>query len=179
MPSRELSSKRVLLIGAETDLGHAIAAALADAGARLALVGASSDADTAFGVQRLARKLSAEVSQAIDATNEMAVRVMVRQVAKVLGSFEAVIFCADRADETRIALDLAHRYAAKELQRDKRRLFIGLVPASLMNQVNDILVSGPPPGVKTDFGFIGINRDLESVDALRYEVVHEVAAIPS
>ena len=175
----DLSGKRVLLLGAETELGCAIASTLADASARLALIGASNDAETAFAVQRLARKLNAEVSQAIDATNDMAVRVMVRQVAKVLGSFEAVVFCADMGDETGGMLNLTHKYAGKELRRDKRRIFIAIVPYSLMKGVNEILLSGPPPGVKTDFGFIGINRDLESVDALRYEVVREVAAIPS
>ena len=91
----DLASKRVLLLGAETGLGRDSAAALSDAGARLALIGASNDAETAFTVQRLARKLKAEVSQAIDATNDMAVRVMVRQVAKALGGLDAVVLDTD------------------------------------------------------------------------------------
>jgi hypothetical protein len=89
--SVDLSGKRVLLLGAETELGRAIAAALAEAGARLGLVGAANDAEAAFEVKRLARKVGAEVSQAIDATNEMAVRVMVRQASKALGGLDAAV----------------------------------------------------------------------------------------
>jgi hypothetical protein len=88
----DLSSKRLLLIGVETELGAEIARALAEAGASLALIAASNDPQTAFAVQRLARKLGAPVSQAIDATNEMAVRVMVRQVSKELRGLHAVVF---------------------------------------------------------------------------------------
>jgi hypothetical protein len=88
----DLTGKRVLLVGAETDLGAEIARALADASASLALIAASNDPQTAFAVQRLARKLGAPVSQAIDATNEMAVRVMVRQVSKELGGLQAIVY---------------------------------------------------------------------------------------
>jgi NAD(P)-dependent dehydrogenase (short-subunit alcohol dehydrogenase family) len=110
-----LSGKRVLLLGAETDLGRAIAAALVEAGVRLALVGATNDADTAFAVQRLARKLNAEVSQAIDATNEMGVRVMVRQVSKALGGLDGVVCILD-PDKSAV-LDLTQRQAQREFAR--------------------------------------------------------------
>jgi 3-oxoacyl-[acyl-carrier protein] reductase len=110
----DLKGKRVLLLGAETDLGRAVAAALAEMGARVALVGASNDAETAFAVQRLARKVGAEVSQAIDATNEMAVRVMVRQVSKALGGLDAAV-CAVPENET--AADLFARFAEREFAR--------------------------------------------------------------
>ncbi len=113
----DLSSKRVLLIGAESERGRVIAAALAEAGARLALVGSTNDPETAFAVQRLARKLQAQASQAIDATNEMAVRVMVRQVSKVLGGLDAVVFAADLGDATPLAVDLARRFADREFAR--------------------------------------------------------------
>ncbi len=112
----KLGGKRVLLMGAETELGGALAAALAEAGASLALVAATSDAQAAFAVQRLARRLSA-VAQAIDASNEMAVRVMVRQVAKQLGGLDAVVFCVDRSRPFEGALALAVRFAGKELAR--------------------------------------------------------------
>jgi NAD(P)-dependent dehydrogenase (short-subunit alcohol dehydrogenase family) len=114
VPTPDLTGKRVLLLGAETDLGAEIARALADAGASLALIAASNDPQTAFAVQRLARKLGAPVSQAIDATNEMAVRVMVRQVSKELGGLDSVVFCGP--DDVQVR-GLAFRFGQKELGR--------------------------------------------------------------
>jgi NAD(P)-dependent dehydrogenase (short-subunit alcohol dehydrogenase family) len=87
----DLSGKRVLLLRVESEVGGAIAEALAEAGARLGLVAASNDSESAFAVQRLARRLGADVSQAIDATNETATRVMARQMSKALGGLDAVI----------------------------------------------------------------------------------------
>ena len=107
---------RALVLGAETPAGRAIAAALAAAGAQLALVAATGDAETAFAVQRLARRLGA-LSQAIDATNEMAVRVMTRQVAKALGGLNALFFCADLGAGTAASLALACRFATREMAR--------------------------------------------------------------
>ena len=60
MPS--LQDKRVLILGAETDLGRASADALNVAGARLALVSSKADAESAFAVQRLARRLGRVVA---------------------------------------------------------------------------------------------------------------------
>jgi len=95
-----LSGKRVLVLGAETEIGRAVVTAVAEAGASVAAVAATSDAEVAFVVQRLARRLSSGrrkvIAQAIDATNEAAVRVMVRQVSKELGGLNAVVFCGDR-----------------------------------------------------------------------------------
>jgi len=93
----DLTGKRVLILGAETDVGRAVATAVSEAGASVAAVAATSDAEAAFAVQRLARRLSSGerkvIAQAIDATNEAAVRVMVRQVSKELGGLDAVVFC--------------------------------------------------------------------------------------
>jgi NAD(P)-dependent dehydrogenase (short-subunit alcohol dehydrogenase family) len=89
-----VTPKRVLLLGAETKLGAETARALAEAGHILALVAATPDPEAAFAVQRLARKFVA-ISQAIDAENEMAVRVMVRQVAKQMGGLDAAVLCTD------------------------------------------------------------------------------------
>lgn len=114
VPTPDLSGKRVLLVGAETDLGAEIARALAEAGAALALIAASNDPQAAFAVQRLARKLNAPVSQAIDATNEMAVRVMVRQVSRDLRGLDAVVFCGP--DDARMRT-LALQFGQKELGR--------------------------------------------------------------
>jgi NAD(P)-dependent dehydrogenase (short-subunit alcohol dehydrogenase family) len=108
----QLDDRRVLLLGAETDLGVTAATALANAGARLALVSGSRDAEAAFGVQRLARRLNA-TSQAIDATNEAAVRVMVRQVSKEMGGVEAAVSCVSDAT----ARELFERHARREMKR--------------------------------------------------------------
>lgn len=89
-----MTAKRILVVGAETEVGRAAAEALAGADARLALVSATTDADAAFAVQRLARKLGAS-SQAIDGTNEAAVRVMMRQVAKEMDGIDAVVSCVE------------------------------------------------------------------------------------
>ena len=114
MTTADLSGKRVLLIGVETELGAEIAQALTEAGASRALVATKNDPETAFGVQRLARKLRAPVSQAIDATNELAVRIMVRQVSKELGGLDAVVFCGP--DEARMRT-LSLQLGQKELGR--------------------------------------------------------------
>lgn len=123
----------MLVVGAESELGAAIAAGLAEAGADLALVSAKGDATAAYGVQRLARKLGAPgrrvLHQAIDAANEMAVRVMVRQVGKDLGGLDAAVFCADLADETSEALSFALRYAVREMARGGRGVFVVAAPA--------------------------------------------------
>jgi NAD(P)-dependent dehydrogenase (short-subunit alcohol dehydrogenase family) len=107
-----LEDRNVLLLGAETDLGRDVATALASAGARLALVSGSRDAEDAFAVQRLARRLGA-TSQAIDAANEAAVRVMVRQVSKEIGGLDAAVSCV--AEGT--ARELFERHARREMKR--------------------------------------------------------------
>lgn len=114
-----MTPKRVLILGADTDAGRAAATALAAAGARLTLVSATTDAATAFEVQRLARKLGA-TSQAIDATNEAAVRVMFRQVAKEMGGIDATVVCLD--DDAAVAT--IERLAAREMVRSGGGAFI-------------------------------------------------------
>ena len=120
----------MLVLGAEMELGREIASTLAGAGARVAVVASSAAPDAAFAVQRLARRLSTPgrpvVAQAIDATNEMAVRVMVRQVSKQMGGLEAVVFCADRARPFEQALALALRFGAKELARAGGGCFVAV-----------------------------------------------------
>jgi len=110
-----LTGKRVLLLGAETDLGAEVASALAEAGATLALVSSTDAGDAAFAVKRLARKLGA-FSQAIDASNEMAVRVMVRQVAKELGSLDATVICTDS--------EHIERFATREMEKGGGGVFV-------------------------------------------------------
>src|SRR3989337_3043940 len=127
---------RALILGAETPAGRALATALVAADARLALVAAGVDAGAAFEVQRLARRLGA-LSQAIDATNEMAVRVMTRQVAKALGGLDALFFCADLGPKTEASLALAGRFAAREMAPDRGRggVIVVALPASSVADV--------------------------------------------
>jgi NAD(P)-dependent dehydrogenase (short-subunit alcohol dehydrogenase family) len=117
----DLTGKRVLILGAETEIGRAVTTAVAEADASVAAVAATSDAEGAFAVQRLARRLSSGerkvIAQAIDATNEAAVRVMVRQVSKELGGMDAAVFCADVGDATFDAMRLVRRSAGRELKR--------------------------------------------------------------
>jgi NAD(P)-dependent dehydrogenase (short-subunit alcohol dehydrogenase family) len=128
----DLAGKRVLVVGADSETGRAIAAGLAEAGANLALVAAKGDATAAYGVQRLSRQLGAPghrvVHQAIDAANEMAVRVMVRQMGKELRGLDAAVFCADLADETSEALSFALRYAVREMAHGGRGVFVVAAP---------------------------------------------------
>jgi hypothetical protein len=117
--SVNLAAKRVLILGAETEVGGAVTTAVAEAGASVAAVAATSDSEAAFVVQRLARRLSSDerkaIAQAIDATNEAAVRVMVRQVSKELGGLDAVVHCADPAPSQ--SRELMLRYGGRELDR--------------------------------------------------------------
>jgi hypothetical protein len=122
-------TRRVLLLGAETDLGRACAEALAAAGHTLALVAATTDAEAAFAVKRLATRVGAPVSQAIDATNEAAVRVMVRQVSKALGGLDVIVVdstsedgqARNRRDDI---LDNISRHGGRELDRHGTGLIV-------------------------------------------------------
>ena len=139
---------RALVLGAGTPAGRALAAALAAAGARLALVASAGDAETAFAVQRLARRLGA-LSQAIDATNEMALRVMTRQVAKALGGLDALFFCADLGAATAEALALACRFAAREMARDRGRgVIVAALPAGAVADIGTLAAEQAPKGVR-------------------------------
>ena len=139
---------RALVLGAETPAGRALAAALAAAGARITLVAAGADTAVAFDVQRLARRLGA-LSQAIDATNEMAVRVMTRQVAKALGGLDALFFCADLGPKTEASLALACRFAAREMAPDRGRggVIVAALPAGAAADVGALAAEHAPKGV--------------------------------
>jgi NAD(P)-dependent dehydrogenase (short-subunit alcohol dehydrogenase family) len=131
----DLSGKRVLILGAETEIGRAVTTAVAEAGASVAAVAATSDAEAAFTVQRLARRLSSGepkvIAQAIDATNEAAVRVMVRQVSKELGGLDSVVDCtlasADPwkpTEEERAPHRHILRHGSRELERGTGGTFV-------------------------------------------------------
>ena len=71
------------------------------------------EADAAFGAQRLARRLGAAMSQAIDGSNLAALRVMVRQVGKSLGGLDAFVDATGVATIRGIAEPLARREMAR------------------------------------------------------------------
>jgi NAD(P)-dependent dehydrogenase (short-subunit alcohol dehydrogenase family) len=111
--------RRVLVLGAETELGARVADDLARADAVLALVASANDGGSAFAVQRLARRIGA-LSQAIDATNEAAVRVMVRQLSKELGGIDVAVSCVDDP----AARELFERHARREMKRRGEGVFV-------------------------------------------------------
>jgi len=80
-----------------------VALRLALAGAELALTTATSDAEEAFEVQRLARNLATQGSQAraeaLDLSSGANVQVAVRQVAKALGGLDAAVVISDQRQE--------------------------------------------------------------------------------
>jgi short chain dehydrogenase len=130
-----LTGKRVLIVGAETEIGRAVTTAAAEAGASVAAVAATSDAEAAFAVQRLARRLSSAerkvIAQAIDATNEAAVRVMVRQVSKELSGLDAVVSTASHqvpSEKTVRFLALIEKFAEKEMRKSDRGILIATLP---------------------------------------------------
>ena len=169
MTAAHLTGKRVLVLGAETEIGAAIASALAGANADLALVAATTDSTAAFSVRRLSRRLSdgsrKVIAQAIDATNEMAVRVMVRQVAKTMAGLDTIVFCADLGDGTQASLDLALRYGGRELAK-ARGLFVAVTAAVVVR----------PPSAGFDLALVPTEgRD---IDELVREVLDHIAGAP-
>jgi len=166
-PERAHSGTRVLLLGAETEVGRAIAEALAAGAALLSLVATSPDAETAFAVQRLGRRLNA-VAQAIDAGNEMAVRVMVRQVAKELGGLDAVVFCAGPGTKIQSSLELALRFGGREMARAGGGVFVAALSDAGLS------LGGPAAGVEA-VAVAAAGRDPEDVAR---EVLGHVAGAP-
>jgi hypothetical protein len=134
-------------LGAETAAGRAFAAALTSTGARTAVVAAVTDADAAFTVQRLAGRIGA-MSQAIDATNEMAVRVMTRQVSKTLGGLDLVVFCAHLGEGTADALAVASRFAAREMARADGGVILVALPEGTAADVTGLADEYGTKGVR-------------------------------
>ena len=135
------------MLGAETAAGRVLATALAAAGAHTAIVAARADATVAFEVQRLSRGIGA-ASQAIDATNEMAVRVMTRQLSKRLGGLDLLLFCADLGDSTADALALASRFAAREITRAGAGAIVIALPDGAAADVPALAAEYEPKGIR-------------------------------
>ena len=147
MAQAHLGGKRTLILGAETAAGRVLATALAAAGAHTAIVAARADPTVAFEVQRLSRRIGA-ASQAIDATNEMAVRVMTRQLSKRLGGLDLLLFCADLGDGTADALALASRFAAREIARTGEGAIVIALPEGTAADIPALAAEHEPQGVR-------------------------------
>ncbi len=167
MSGPNLAGKRVLVLGAETEIGSAVATALTEAGAAVALIASTSDADAAFAVQRLARRLSSGdrrvMSQAIDATNRTAVRVMMRQVAKGIGGLNAAVLAADAARLGARGCDLAFRFASEEFMRGGGAAFIAVASDPL--ELEEMPEDAP---------FLTVRRSEDMGEAVA-QVVHALA----
>ncbi len=94
----DLSGKRALVVGAATGAGCAIALALAEAGADLALV-ASNAGDAALALRKTAKEAREFGRNVIDQTTDVSsgqgAQVMVKQVAKELGGIDIVVNAPD------------------------------------------------------------------------------------
>jgi NAD(P)-dependent dehydrogenase (short-subunit alcohol dehydrogenase family) len=95
----DLSGKKALVIGAGGAAGRAIALALAEAGADVAVSSVTADGDEVMrvkGVQRDIAKLGRTSSaMATDVTLGAGVQVMVRQVAKEFGAIDVLVNAPD------------------------------------------------------------------------------------
>ena len=147
MARAQLGGMRALVLGAETAAGRHLAAALTAAGARTAIVAAGAEAEVAFAVQRLARRIGA-ASQAIDAGNEMAVRVMTRQISKAMGGLDLLVFCADLGERTTDALALAARFAAREIARAGAGRILVALPRGTTADIPALAAEYEPKGVR-------------------------------
>jgi 3-oxoacyl-[acyl-carrier protein] reductase len=95
----DLSGKGALVVGAGSSAGRAIALALAEAGADIALSSVTQDGDEVMAIRRVSREVAAlgrkTLTQAADATLGTGVQVMVRQVAKEMDGIDILIACPD------------------------------------------------------------------------------------
>ena len=124
--TEELAGRRAMVLGAETELGAALAEGLARAGADLAAVASTTRADDAFAAKRVARRAAAAdvrtLALAIDAGNEAALRITVRQVGKQLGGLQLAFVCT----EAQAAFELTCRLAGREIARSGSGAVIGI-----------------------------------------------------
>lgn len=95
----DLSGKRALVVGAARGAGRAIALALAEAGADLALCTTTTAGDQVLALRKVARQVRdmgrSAIEQAVDAASGQGAQVMVRQVAKELGRIDVLVNASD------------------------------------------------------------------------------------
>jgi NAD(P)-dependent dehydrogenase (short-subunit alcohol dehydrogenase family) len=94
-----LAGRKGLVIGAGTQVGRAAAAALAAAGADVAVAAGSLDGDEVMAVRRTRRAIESlgrrSAEYAFDLNLGQNVRVSTRQVAKEMGGLDALVYAAD------------------------------------------------------------------------------------
>lgn len=95
-----LSGRTALVIGAGSPVGAAIALALAEAGADVAVAAASIDGAEVMAVRRVRRQIEAlgrrTAEYAFDVTLGQNVQVSTRQVAKEMGGLQIVVYAVDQ-----------------------------------------------------------------------------------
>ena len=95
----DLSGKRALVVGAASGAGRAVALALAEAGAELALCTVTSAGGEAVALRKTARDVRDmgrnAIEQATDVSSGQGAQVMVRQMAKELGRIDVVVNAPD------------------------------------------------------------------------------------
>ncbi len=109
----DLRGKRILVVGGETAIGRALAVALAEAGADVAIASLSGGADAEFAVNSALNELWAMgrkgLALAIDATDAVQLREALDRAGRELGRLDlaAVVSVEERSvalDELRAAL---------------------------------------------------------------------------
>jgi NAD(P)-dependent dehydrogenase (short-subunit alcohol dehydrogenase family) len=95
----DLTGKRALVIGAGAPAGRAIALALAEAGATLAVSSITNDGDDMFRAKKVHDEITKSGRRSMvvgtDVTLGAGVQVMVRQVAKELGGIDILVNAPD------------------------------------------------------------------------------------
>jgi 3-oxoacyl-[acyl-carrier protein] reductase len=101
MDTPDLAGRKVLVLGANDPHAAAVALALANTGADVAVTSTNGDPEEAFGLRPLRRAIEAEGRQAIadiaDLGNGSSVQIAVRQIAKQLGRLDLVVIAASEA----------------------------------------------------------------------------------
>ncbi|MPZ50436.1 MAG: SDR family NAD(P)-dependent oxidoreductase [Dehalococcoidia bacterium] len=103
----DLGGRCALVMGAGQPVAAAIAMGLAEAGADVAITSATADAEEAFELRRLAKRISATGQrssiESVDMSIATSVQVAVRKVAKELGRIDLLVVAADLRPEQRPA----------------------------------------------------------------------------
>lgn len=124
--AEELKGRRAMVLGAETGLGAAMIEGLARVGVDVAAVASTTKAEDAFAAKRVARRAAATgvrtLALAIDAGNEAALRITVRQVGKQLGGLQLAFVCTD----AQATFEMACRLAGREIARSGSGAVIGI-----------------------------------------------------
>jgi NAD(P)-dependent dehydrogenase (short-subunit alcohol dehydrogenase family) len=91
----DLTGKKALVIGAGSSVGRAIAVALAEAGAGVAITSANRDADDVAAAAETARLLGKPDARRIDATSSAEVNEAVAAATRELGRLDVLFTCVN------------------------------------------------------------------------------------